>query len=321
MSTQSRHIPPVSVLMSVYNGEQFLAEAVESILHQTYRDFEFIIVNDGSTDGTSSILEAYHDERIVLLQQQHAGLTKALNAGLSMARGAYIARMDADDISLPERLERQIAFLQDNPAVGLISSHFYIIDREGKHISLCRPPAENEALQNALLTANQFCHGAAVFRSDCLKAAGTYREFFTFAQDFDLWLRIAEKYQCGNLSFPLYKWREDSRSLSLSSMKQDDNQFVYAAFAILLAQERRVTGMDRLQRYPEKHWNLKHEMSFAARRTLLSPLYFMTSRGLHRRADIPSALKLAQKALLCNPFSWRIWKHLMHMMILKCLKK
>ncbi|MCX5904811.1 MAG: glycosyltransferase [Proteobacteria bacterium] len=320
MSIHAGHSPTVSVLMSVYNGEQFLGEAVESILDQTYRDFEFIVVNDGSTDGTGKILEAYHDKRIVLIHQRHAGLTKALNQGLSMARGAYIARMDADDISLPERLEKQIAFLEDSPAVGLISSHFYVIDHEGKQVSLCQPPVANEVLQNALLTENQFCHGAAVFRSDCIKTVGTYRDFFKFAQDFDLWLRIAEKYHCGNLGLPLYKWRGDTRSLSLSSLKQKDNQFVYAAFAILLAQERRASGMDRLQQYPESHWDLKNKLSFNARRTILSPLYFMTSKGLHRRADISSALMLAQKALLCNPFSWRIWKHLVYMTILNYLK-
>ncbi len=310
----SDHAPTVSVLMSAYNAEAYIGKAVQSILNQTFNDFEFIIINDGSTDSTGNILESFHDNRIVLVHKDNTGLTKALNQGLSLARGEYIARMDADDISLPERLARQMQFLEENPATGLIGCHFYVIDSDGGQKSLCCPPIYNDEIQKELLMGNQFCHGSVVFRTECIKTVGLYREFFKFAQDFDLWLRIAEKYQCSNLAVPLYQWRGEQHSLSLRSLKEKNNQFMYAAFAILLAKERRTAGVDRLQRYPERQWDLAQELNGKAGGTILSSLYFTTSRGLQRRGDIQSARALAQKACLSNPLRWRYWKHLFALM-------
>jgi len=115
--------PKISVIMSVYNGEKYLREAIESILNQTFRDFEFIIINDGSTDKTSEILSSYNDPRIVIINnKRNIGLTKSLNKGLKMVKGEYIARQDADDVSLPERLERMVNFLDMNRDVGLLGS-------------------------------------------------------------------------------------------------------------------------------------------------------------------------------------------------------
>jgi glycosyltransferase involved in cell wall biosynthesis len=314
MIKNTGHPSAVSVVMSVCNAEAYVADAVASILRQTFRDFEFIIVNDGSTDRTAEILAGFRDPRITVISQNNQGLTASLNRALRIARGTYIARMDADDISLPERLERQVQFLEENPAVGLMSCHFCIIDADGKHRSLCRPPAHNAELQQELLIGNQFCHGAAVFRVECIKTVGAYREFFKFAQDYDLWLRIAEKYQCANLAVPLYQWRDERHSLSLGSLKEKNNQFMYAAFAILLAKERRTASADRLQRYPERQWDLAQELNGTAGSAVLSSLYFTASRGLQRRGDIPSARVLAQKACLSSPLRWRYWQHLFALM-------
>ncbi len=109
--------PKITVLMSVYNGEKYLRNAVGSILNQTITDFEFIIINDGSTDGSREILESYNDDRIVLINQNNTGLTKALNKGLSLARGEYVARIDADDSANPARLEKQLIFLRNNQEI------------------------------------------------------------------------------------------------------------------------------------------------------------------------------------------------------------
>src|ERR1700680_111125 len=120
----------VSVVMSVFNGERFVSEAIESILHQTFHDFEFIIINDGSTDGTADILSRYQnsDPRVAVHDQQKKGLVQSLNTGCGLARGRYIARMDADDIAFPERLERQINYLEQNPDIALIGSSVNVID-------------------------------------------------------------------------------------------------------------------------------------------------------------------------------------------------
>lgn len=300
--------------MSVFNGERYLRKAVDSILHQTFKDFEFIIINDGSTDGSREIIESYNDDRIVLIQQDNAGLTRALNKGLSLARGKYIARMDADDISLPRRLEKQIQFLEENTGVGLISCHFYEIDSGGDRINLCQLPVKNEDIQKSLLVCNQFCHGAAVFKSECIRTIGMYREFFRFSQDFDLWLRIAEKFKCANLNTPLYKWRINPQSQFSVSIKDREEQCLYAAFAIILSKERRKSGQDRLEILPDKPRNLKREINFKARIVILSKIYLLTSKALQKRKSISSARILAKQACYCNPFQWENWRNLLALM-------
>ncbi|MHA1713815.1 MAG: glycosyltransferase, partial [Candidatus Ranarchaeia archaeon] len=130
--------PKVSVIMSVYNAEKHVKKAIDSILSQTFRDFEFIIINDGSTDRTSEILKSYADPRLIVVNQANRGVTQSLNKAIGMARGQYIARMDADDISLPQRLEMQVEFLEEHPEVGLVGTSVITIDEEGKTIKESR---------------------------------------------------------------------------------------------------------------------------------------------------------------------------------------
>ena len=316
MSIHAGHIPTVSVLMSVYNGEQFLGEAVESILDQTYRDFEFIVVNDGSTDKTRNILRSYNDRRIVLIHRQHAGLPEALNHGLSMARGTYIARMDADDISLLERLAYQVQFLEENPYAGLVGCQYYEINYQGDIVQQCQLPTENEHLQKSLKAGNQFVHGAVVFRKACIKAVGGYREFFRFAQDFDLWLRIAQQYQCANIALPLYKLRINPCSQLYQSLKSEQDQCFYAACALILAEEREKTGFDRLQQCTAEEYQLVKDFSFEGRKDVLAKIYFTTSNTLLRRGDIAQARLLARKACVHAPLRWKVWKHLLSLYML-----
>jgi len=214
-------IPKVSVIMSVYNGERFLHEAVESILNQPFKNFEFIIINDGSTDGSREIIESYNDDRIVLINQDKTGLTKALNKGISLARGEYVARMDADDVSLPERLEHQVAFLDENPDVGLVGCNIYVIDEKGSIISMVEVPIENEEIKWKLLFRNRFGHSAIMFRKECLSIIGGYNESIIYAQDYDLWLRISQNYNLGNLREFLHKWRLN-KSTGISMIKTQE---------------------------------------------------------------------------------------------------
>jgi len=149
--------PKISVIMSVYNGEKHLPRAIDSVLEQTFEDFEFIIVNDGSTDNTPKILGSYSDKRIYVINQENMGLTRSLNEAIELPRGAYIARMDADDISLPDRLLYQVDFLDGNEDVCLLSSSYYVIDESGTVKLRVSAIAEDGIIQTGLLATNSIC--------------------------------------------------------------------------------------------------------------------------------------------------------------------
>jgi len=232
-------VPIVSVVMSVYNGERYLNECIQSILSQSFQDFEFIIIDDGSTDHTNEILHSYQDQRIIIVHQDNMGLTKALNRGISLAKAKYIARQDADDISKPERLEKQVAFLEANPQVGLLGSRFEFIDEDGEVTRQSLLPTDNDTLQERLTKINQFCHASVMMRREALDKVGAYREFFRFAQDYDLWLRIAEHYEIANLPEMLVQYRELKDAISSEKILLQSR---YAWAAAQLAQQRRVTG-------------------------------------------------------------------------------
>lgn len=235
--------PLVSVAMSVYNGEKYLRGSVLSILNQTFRDFEFIIINDGSTDNTREILKSFSDEdsRIVLIHHENIGLTQSLNKGISVSKGKYIARQDADDISMPERLFKQVSFMEMNPTVGLLSTCFEFIDECGKKIRPCYLAIDNETLKKRLMHINQFCHGASMIRKAALDFVGVYRNFFRYAQDYDLWLRISEKYEVSNLPDFLYLYREFANAISSRKLVK---QSQFAGVAVEMAKQRMKFGID-----------------------------------------------------------------------------
>lgn len=211
--------PQISVVMSVYNGEPYLHEAVESILCQSFTDFEFVVIDDGSTDGTKSILSTFalHDPRIILVRgAENVGYTRRLNEGISYARGMYIARQDADDISLPERLARQVTFLEEYPNIGMVGTLPQFIDSHGALIVdshyVC--VTDNDQIQNRLLDSNCFHHGSVMMRRQLLELAGPYDVELEPSEDYDLWLRLAEITQLANLDQRLYLYREQSNSVS-----------------------------------------------------------------------------------------------------------
>lgn len=216
--------PTVSVVMSVYNGEAFVDQAVDSILAQTYGDFEFIIVDDGSTDRTRSILEGYTDPRIVPLRnERNIGLTRSLNRALHVARGAYIARQDADDASLPQRLERQVAYMDAHTNVGLLGCACSRVTANGQRLGTSKPMTDNASLQKALLSSNRFFHGAVMFRQICTEdTEGWYRQDLRYAQDYELWLRLSEAWDVANLPEVLYRYREHEAMVSAYYGEEQD---------------------------------------------------------------------------------------------------
>jgi len=213
--------PPISVVMSVYNGERFLTESVESILNQTFENFEFIIINDGSTDDSGKILCEYakKDSRIIIIEQENQGLTYSLNKGISITRGKYIATMDADDISLPIRLDEQYKALTSNPKAVLSACFYEIVDKNGSVIRPVYIPKCN--IKRWLLDVNRLCHSSVMFSKEAFDKAGGYR--LKYAQDYDLWLRLAEQGDIIVIDKVLHKYRFNPSSLSFK--KQQEQAF------------------------------------------------------------------------------------------------
>ena len=190
--------PEVSVVMSVYNGASTLTKSIDSILCQEGVEFEFIIVNDGSTDGSSRLLEQYaaKDARIRVIHQENAGLTKALIRGCAEARGKFIARQDVGDCSLPGRLAKELALIQADPATVLVSCGTRFVGPKQEPLFDVVQTPEEAMLGLRALNARQLrgpsCHPCTLFRTDAYRSVGGYRQQFRMAQDIDLWVRLAE---------------------------------------------------------------------------------------------------------------------------------
>ena len=225
--------PKISVIMSVYNGEKYLKEAIESVLNQTFTDFEFIIVNDGSTDDSLKIIKSYADKRVRLIDNEtNIGLTRSLNKAIEQARGEFVARQDADDVSLPGRFEEQIRYFERYPETALLGTGIYIIDEGGK-VSGKKAAQENPG--ESLFKSNRFNHGSTMFRSAVVRKLGGYNELLRYCQDYELWLRMAKSHEVRNLKQALYKLRSHDENIQFR--KRDE-----AALYHLLAQ--RLAGDD-----------------------------------------------------------------------------
>jgi len=210
-------MPLISVLMPVYNAQSYLAEAVESILSQSLGDFEFLILDDGSTDRSLKILRAYaaQDPRIRLTSRANGGYVSALNQLLEQAQGELIARMDADDVALPERLAKQVTFLQQHPAVLCLGSAFDLIDARDRRITSLPVPLDDAEIQRLALSGHTpINHPSAMMRRSALLQVGGYDEAFCPAEDLDLWLKLGEIGQLANLPEPLVKYRLHPDSVS-----------------------------------------------------------------------------------------------------------
>ncbi len=227
--------PEISVIMPVHNGERFLREAVDSILGQTFRDLELIVVDDGSGDRTPVILDSFDDRRIRRLTNDHnIGLTRSLNRGLENARGDFVARMDADDVAEPHRLERQQAFMAADPEVGLCGTAAGRIDEAGNGTGIVKMPLNDIEIRWWCLTGNPFLHPTVMIRRPVLAETDLrYDESFETAQDYDLWARMLEKTRGANLAEPLVRLRVHDRSVSrIRDARQADDHIRTALLAM-----------------------------------------------------------------------------------------
>ena len=214
--------PKISVVMSVYNGARYLKEAIDSILNQTFTDFEFLIVDDCSNDNSPQILKEYSekDNRIKIITNEfNLGLTKNLNKMIKDSKGEYLARFDCDDVSLPNRFEEQVKFLDPHTNVAMISSWANIMNEQGKIFKTIKYPIENIELKKALIKYNPFFHPSVMMRKSAVENVGPYDESWRFAQDYELWLRISEKYEIANVPKVLLNYRETSGSITGSKNK------------------------------------------------------------------------------------------------------
>lgn len=196
-------MPRVSVLMSVRNGERWVGEAVESILGQTLGDLELIVVDDGSEDATGAILDRQNDPRLRVVHQPPSGLTVSLNRAWRLSGAALLARMDADDVARPDRLARQVAFLDAHPDVGLLGTGCRETSVTGEVVGVIVPPEDDASIRRVLIRKNPFVHSSVMLRRAALEAAGGYDESLPVAQDYDLWLRLSRLTRMANLPEPL----------------------------------------------------------------------------------------------------------------------
>lgn len=218
--------------MSCYNASRWLHEAIDSVLAQTLENFEFILVDDGSTDETWNLIQRYRDRdhRIVAISKKNTGLADSLNVGIAQARGAWIARLDADDLGEPTRLEEQIRFVQGHPEVVLLGTGFVEIDEQGRVIKKHRYPSRHCELVRHLERLQQFFpHSSAFFRREIAQDAGCYNPLFRKTQDWDLWLRLAERGRIACLENFLVRVRKHPEQISISAA--GSVQLVYGAAA------------------------------------------------------------------------------------------
>jgi glycosyltransferase involved in cell wall biosynthesis len=227
-----RRGPCVSVVMPVYNGETYLQEAVESILNQTFTNFEFIIVDDGSTDSTAEILTTYAvlDSRIRPVHNEtNLGLIKTLNKGVALAQGKYIARHDADDISLPERLAIQVDYLEQHPEIGMLGTAYYRVFTDGQR-SLRQPPLTDTEIRWRLLFGNVWCHPSMMLRRQLLAKSEPVYDNFLHAEDYELWLRLLKRTRAATLPVPLVEYRVHEHGICLT-YSESQEQMVTAISA------------------------------------------------------------------------------------------
>jgi glycosyltransferase involved in cell wall biosynthesis len=208
--------PKITVLMPAYNAENYIAEAISSVLKQSFTPFELLIVNDGSTDRTVKIIQSFKDPRIVLIQQENKGISAALNSGLKHARAPYIARFDADDICYPDRLKVQYDFMTAHPDYQIIGSAADYIDAEGNYIFTQHPAAHlNEELQDLKYNICPFIHSSVFYRKEVITAKGGYNEHAYTYEDHFLWVNILNSTKACNLSQPLLRVRLNPESITI----------------------------------------------------------------------------------------------------------
>jgi glycosyltransferase involved in cell wall biosynthesis len=291
--------PLVSVVLPVWNGERYLKQTIESILAQHFSDFELVIVDDGSTDDTPKIIESLgRDPRIRCHRQTNMGLVKALNKGLELSRGELIARIDADDYAMPERLALQVKALVENPGVAVIGSSIRVVDENDKMIREVRYEASaNTRMEHGCAVA----HAAVMFKKDVVVRLGGYREPFLYAEDYDLWLRVSEIAEIRNLQEVLTVVRELASGITKT---HGNAQAFRSALAKIAHKRRKIGAADPFSAtlHPLQFFDIPGDLSEAEKEAVLIPSLSM------KLGDGESAITPELEILLNE--SWRLRRRL-----------
>lgn len=292
-----RPSPAISAVLPVYNGEPYVREAVESVLTQTFTDFELIIINDGSTDGSCAILREFaaNDSRIVLVERSNDGLVSALNEGIARARGGFIARMDADDVAMPERFALQHGRMAGEPELGVLGSFIRIMDKAGSIIRLGDYPMTPAETARFLERGCPVAHPTVMMRRDAALKAGGYRKAFSHCEDYDLWLRISELgYGIANLSQPLLNYRIHGANVSVVHR---DAQELGSLIARLAHRARQAGLPDPTEGAPKIHAGLVELVPAHLRQDMNAVLFVLRHAhlSLKSRAELSAAWTQYQK--------------------------
>lgn len=291
--------------MPVYNRREFAAAAVESVLGQAFGDFEFVIIDDGSTDGVTEDLRRYaaKDERIVLIEQQNTGYTRALNRGLEAVRGEFIARMDSDDVCLPQRFALQVAFLQAHPEVVAVGGQGIAIDEQGDPVYPLTMGDESDAIEARLTgrdpeSSGGLLHPAVMMRTAAVRQVGGYRCEFEPAEDRDLWVRLSEVGRLANVPEVVLHYRIHSGSVSAQRAPQAREQVRRAM----------LSGFERRGEEPPAHlltWNMIGDPPDDT-----PAQYERWALSAARHGYYRTARKYALRSLAASPLRRNAWKAL-----------
>lgn len=310
--------PTVSVLMCVYNGEKYLREAIDSILHQTYTDFELIIVNDGSTDTSEEIIFLYNDERIKYIKNEtNLRLQASLNKGLENCSGRFIARMDADDISLPTRFQQQVEFLEYHPEIGVVGTGFIFIDGNGTQYESVQYPASPSELQWSLFFSCPIVHPSVMMRKEVIDSVGGYDTQLKHAEDYDLWCRLCFVTKFSNLENTLLKLRKHDSNASLDytnliNQTVSISQNLISKFLHVKVSEKLLFNYFNNRKFENRHEAFN-----------MVDLYFKVYKQQVRSNIVESdAEKKLKRFVISNAFTLirsRIWNLRSVLIIIKCI--
>lgn len=216
MVMSKKKTPLVSVLMPVYNAEQYLKPALDSILCQTFSDFELIAINDGSTDSSGDILDEYQkaDPRIVVVHRENKGLVATLNEAIDLSRGTYLARQDSDDLSFSKRFEKQVEILDAQPRTVLVTGSFEVFDEDDEYLYREILPEKNEDIARAMYLRNPIGHSSVMFRKDTCLLVGKYSDTVGPTEDYELWCRLASEGDFHALESAVFRWRVNTKGIT-----------------------------------------------------------------------------------------------------------
>lgn len=287
--------PRVSVLMTIYNCEKLLGMAIESVLAQSFGDFELIIVDDASTDATARIAGRYDDPRIRLVRnEKNLGIAGARNKGVSLCRGKYMALIAGDDMAREDRLEKEVAFLDEHPDIGMVSSYITYITENGEHLGVRKSPLSHEEIVSRLKQGEMAVSESGLARTDWIRQV-LYREKFPCAVDYDFMLRFTEKYKVAVIPEPLQFYRLNSRSITV---RRRAAQLYCREVAMNFAREREEQDQDSYEHF---EFTLPSDTGKSVR-TTASDYYLYTGKMFSAFGNIRRARAFFLRSILINPF-------------------